>query len=70
MNIGESIKARRISKNMTQKELAEKVCVSREFITQIEIDVRQPSMKVGYFIAKALDCKVEDLIEEKEESTL
>lgn len=63
MGLSENIRARRESKKMTQEELADKAGIARPYLSQIENDIRKPTIQVGYLIAKALDCKIDDLIE-------
>lgn len=46
---------------MTQKELAEKVDVSRQTIIAIEKGKFNPSMKLGLKIAKIFKVKVEEI---------
>lgn len=66
MSLSENIRIKRKSKNMTQKELAEKAGISRPYLNQIEKDIRTPTVPVGYQIAKVLDCTLDELAGEKE----
>lgn len=58
-----SIKDKRIAANMSQKELAQASGVSRVAITRYETGERKPNIEVAARIAKALACKVDDLID-------
>ncbi len=62
------IKEFRAKNNLTQEELANKVGVRRETIVFIEKGKYNPSLKLAYKIAKALNTSIEELFifEEKE----
>lgn len=60
--IGEKIRSARISANMTQAELAEKLGVAYQNIGQIESGKRKPKLETIVKIAYAIGCRVEDLI--------
>lgn len=60
MNIGENIKARREQAGITQLELAEAACVTGAMISQIEGNIKAPSLPVAFRIADKLGCTVED----------
>lgn len=64
MSVGGEIRRRRIAAGMTQAELAERVVCGRVFVTQIEGDVKSPSVQMLQRFANALDCKVTDLVKE------
>ena len=55
------IKEFRARYNLTQEELARKVGVRRETILYIEKGKYNPSVKLAYRIAKALNTTVEEL---------
>lgn len=55
------IKEYRAKKNMTQENLANLVGVRRETIVHLENGRYNPSLKLAFDIAKALDATVEDL---------
>ena len=57
------MKLRRLAKRMSQEQLAEKANISATMISYIEKGLKPLSLKTGYLIAKALDCKIDDLIE-------
>ncbi|WP_213996163.1 helix-turn-helix transcriptional regulator [Tepidanaerobacter sp. EBM-49] len=59
------IKDAREAARLTQKELAEKVDVSREYISAIENGHYNPSLNLLKKIAKALNTNIKDLIEEE-----
>ena len=63
MSIGENVRLRRLAKRMSQEQLAEKAAVSATMISYIETGAKPLSLKTGYLIAKALNCKIDDLIE-------
>ncbi len=58
MKIGEKIKAARISANMTQAELAEKLGVAYQNIGQLESGKRKPKLETIQKIADALGVSV------------
>ncbi len=55
------IKELRARYNLTQEDLAKKTNVRRETILFIEKGKYNPSLKLAYEIAKALDSKIEDV---------
>ena len=56
------IKPLRLSANMTQQELADKVGVSASAMNFFETGLKLPSLTVAYNIAKTLGVKIDDLI--------
>ena len=56
------IKEFRVSNNLTQKELAEKLKVERTTVTMWENGSSNPSIPTLKKIADVLNCKIEDLI--------
>jgi len=54
MKIGERIKLLRISKNMTQEELAERSDLTRGFISQLERDLTSPTLENLDHVLRAL----------------
>lgn len=62
-----AMKAARVSKDMTQKELAEAVDVSRQTINMIEKGEYNPTIKLCRAICRALDKKLDDLFWEEDE---
>lgn len=61
-NLGKKIAGRRIEKQMTQEELAEKVDVSTVFISQLETSVRKPSLDTICKISDVLDTTIDSLL--------
>lgn len=55
------IKELRARLNLTQEELAKKVGVRRETIVFLEKGKYDPSLKLAYKIARALDSNIEDI---------
>jgi len=64
MTIGENIKKLREAKGWSQQRLADELDMSRPTITQFERGTRNFSVQLGRLIAKALDCTLNDLIDE------
>lgn len=58
-----SIKDKRIAVGMSQEALAQASGVSRVAIARYETGERVPSITIAARIAKALGCKVDDLID-------
>ncbi len=58
--VSENFRAR---KNITQEKLAKAVGVRRETIGHLENGKYNPSLKLGFDIAKTLDVPVEELFE-------
>lgn len=61
MTIKTRIKELRAKNGITQEELAQKVGVRRETIVFLEKGKYNPSLKLAYDTAKALDSKIEDV---------
>ncbi len=61
MSFAEKVREKRKEAKMTQKELAEKVGISRPYLVQIEKEIRTPTIPVGYQIARVLDCTLDEL---------
>lgn len=60
------LKLARIKKDMTQKELAEKIGVSRQTINAIEKGEYNPTIKLCLKICWALNAKLDELFWEDE----
>ena len=60
MSVGANIKTRREKLGITQSELAEATYVSVAMISQIEANVKVPSLALAFRIADKLSCSVED----------
>ena len=63
-----SIKAARALKDMTQKELADAVGVSRQTINAIEKGEYNPTIKLCRAICRALGKRLDELFWEEEEN--
>jgi len=61
MNIGENIKIIRTSKGLTQKELAEKLGKTPQYVSKIENNISSPNVKTIDKIAMALNVPIEDI---------
>jgi putative transcriptional regulator len=61
------IKIARIEKNLTKKDLASKVNVTRQTIGLIEAGKYNPSLKLCIDIAKTLDKTLDELFWEREQ---
>lgn len=60
--IGENIKENRKYNSMGQKDLANRISLSRSSISNVEIGIHQPSIYTIYEIALALNCEIKDLL--------
>ncbi len=63
MSVAENIRKIRISRNLTQKELADNVGVKQSYIAQIERGTKIPTLTLGKDIADALRCSLYDFFE-------
>ena len=61
MNMKTRIKELRARYDMTQEDLANKVGVRRETIVFLEKGKYNPSLKLAYDVAKALNSKIEEV---------
>jgi putative transcriptional regulator len=61
------IKELREKRSLTQEALAEKVDVTRQTILFLEKGKYNPSLRLAYKIAKALNSKIEDLFSFEDE---
>lgn len=62
MNIGETIKEKRLAYGLTQKELADFINVYQSFICQIERGTKTLTLPLGKEIAKVFDCTIDELV--------
>ena len=62
MKRGERIRQKRKEAGITQKELAARINVTPQLISQYENDIKQPKLETMYRIAIALGIRLEDLI--------
>ena len=51
----------RAKHNLTQGELAERLCVSRQTINAIETEKYDPSLPLAFKIAEIFGCRIEDV---------
>ena len=63
-----NIKQKRIEKNLTQKDLADACGTRQNNISRYEKGERSPDLKTAQALAKALDCTIDDLLREPEET--
>ena len=61
--LGQNIKKYREAKNLSQEVLAEKVDLSREYITRIENGQKFVSLRKAFLLADVLEVKVKDLFD-------
>lgn len=66
MSVAENIKKIRISRNLTQQELADAVDVKQPYIAQIERGSKIPTLTLGKQIADALGCSLYDFFDDNE----
>lgn len=57
------IKELRTKLNITQEQLADKLCVSRQTIISIETEKYNPSLILGYKIAKIFNSSIEEIFD-------
>lgn len=62
MNIGESFKLVRTTRNLTQVQLAEKLGISDKMISQIENGFRPPSAEILKNMAECLNCSADEIL--------
>lgn len=53
----------RKSKSLSQEELGKKIGLGSNTISQYELGKRNPNIHILKKLAKALDCKIDDLID-------
>lgn len=64
-NIARNIRSLRERRDLSQKELSEKSGVSTGYICMCEKGDRIPSVKLCIKLAKALDCRLSDILDER-----
>lgn len=69
MKIGKNIKAIRVSQNMEQKDLAEKLHISNKTISSWECDRTEPNIGMFEKIAEALNVTKTELLDGKRGDT-
>lgn len=62
LNIGESFKLARTTRNLTQVQLAEKLGISDKMISQIENGFRPPSAEILKNMAERLNCSADEIL--------
>ena len=62
MNIGEQIKIRRIELDITQQELADRLCVSRSAISNWETNKNYPDLQIIVQISEELQISLDTLL--------
>lgn len=62
------LKKIRTEKGITQEELANKVGVLNTSICNYEIGIREPNLETLKKLAEVLDCTVDELLEDEDES--
>lgn len=65
VNVGQVIRERRLAKNMTQQELADRVQITQSMLCQIERGSKIPTILLAWEIAKVLDFELNDYVSEK-----
>ena len=60
--VGKNIKRLREAKGMTQEQLAEKLNVTRQAVSNWENEKTQPDIDTLHKISQELDCSIEELI--------
>jgi transcriptional regulator with XRE-family HTH domain len=57
---GDKIRIMRVTRRISQQELADMAKVQRSYLSQIESNKRNPSVAILARIAKALDCSINE----------
>ena len=70
MEVGKVIKIKRIEKDLKVKELASKVEITEQYMSNIEHGKRNPSLKLLKKLAKELGCSVYEFIEEQDKGMI
>ncbi len=65
MAVGQNIRARREAMNMQQMELADKLGVTKAFVSQIEMGRKQPPVWLCAAAAEILGCTIDELVNGK-----
>ena len=61
--LGDIVRAKRKQLNMTGPELASKVGISQAMLSYIESGEKRPGIGTLVALARALECKVDDLVQ-------
>ncbi len=62
MNVGYNVRMQRMSKGMSQDDLAEAVGVSKSMIYQVERGTKNLTIELANEIANVLECKINDFV--------
>ena len=68
MNFGNNLKAKRLEKGMTQDDVANAIGMSRQAVHYYENELREPTLATLQNLAEVLDCTVDQLIADSEET--
>lgn len=68
MKFSQKLKEMRKFRGLTQQELAEKAGVTKQIISNSEREYTMPNSERISMIAKALNCKVDDLLDDIDDS--
>ncbi|HOI85626.1 MAG TPA: cupin domain-containing protein [Acholeplasmataceae bacterium] len=70
MDIGKKIRALRLGNNLTQEELANRLELTKGYISQLENNLTSPSMQTLFAILEVLGTDVHEFFSKEEERTL
>jgi transcriptional regulator with XRE-family HTH domain len=62
--IGAKIRAKRVQKSLNQVQFASLIGISQTHLSQIELGKKKPSLDLLVVISKALECSINDLIQD------
>jgi transcriptional regulator with XRE-family HTH domain len=62
--IGENVRRRRLARGVTLEQLAEQSGVSPAMISEVERDLKNPTVRIAYQLARALGCTLTELLED------
>lgn len=62
--IGAKIRARRKTLGLTLSQLADRSGVSAAMLSEVERDVKNPTVRLAYQVARALECSLTELLSE------
>ena len=64
MSFGKNLQLLRQMRKMTQEDLAEKMCVSRQTISKWELDMVYPEMEKALELCRLFSCTMDELVRE------
>lgn len=70
VNIGKKIRALRLGNNLTQEELANRLELTKGYISQLENNLTSPSMQTLFSILEVLGTDVHEFFSHEEEQTV